>query len=81
MHISTPIEMLDSCITDDQRLSYVVDIMYAAEKKKGAANQLAYSTLSVADPGGRGLSRGSAAASFLGLWVRVPPRGIDVCLL
>jgi hypothetical protein len=34
-------------------MQYVVDIVYAAEKSENAANKLAYSTLSVADPGGR----------------------------
>jgi hypothetical protein len=27
------------------------------------------------------LRRGSAAARLLGLWVRIPPGGMDVCLL
>ena len=29
----------------------------------------------------RGLRRGTAAARVLRLWVRIPPEGIDVCLL
>ena len=29
----------------------------------------------------RGLRRTSAAARLLGLWVRIPPEGMDVCLL
>jgi hypothetical protein len=28
----------------------------------------------------RGLTRRSAAAHLLGLWVRIPPEGMDVCL-
>ena len=29
----------------------------------------------------RSLRRGSAGARLLGLWVRIPPRGMDACLL
>ena len=29
----------------------------------------------------RGLRRRSAAARLVGLWVRIPPGGTDVCLL
>jgi len=29
----------------------------------------------------RGLRRGSAAARLLRLWVRIPPGGMDICLL